>query len=109
MSSCASISGVFQAAAGMCLVVLGVRVALVDAGVHEAVRLVVCTGVAAVVYLALCAWRVPELASRGCAVCCGAAGPAASGSPARRCRRVLIRQHRLQALPRASRFASLPG
>ena len=75
-----SISGVFQAAAGMCLVVLGVRVALVDAGVHEAVRLVVCTGVAAVVYVALCAWRVPELAA-SCAACSGGEDRA-SGWPA---------------------------
>ncbi len=56
-----AISGVFQAAAGMCLVTLAVRVALVDAGTDQALRLVVCLAVATVVYLALCAWRVPEL------------------------------------------------
>ncbi|MBN1529095.1 MAG: lipopolysaccharide biosynthesis protein [Thermoleophilaceae bacterium] len=57
-----AISGVFQAAAGMCLVTLGVRMALVDAGVHEALRLVICVGVAVPVYAALCWWRAPELA-----------------------------------------------
>ena len=41
---------------------LGVRLALVDAGVHEALRLVICTGVGVLAYAALCAWRVPELA-----------------------------------------------
>jgi O-antigen/teichoic acid export membrane protein len=57
-----AISGVFQAAAGMCLVTLGVRIGLVDAGVHEALRLVVCLAVALPVYLGLCWWRAPELA-----------------------------------------------
>jgi O-antigen/teichoic acid export membrane protein len=56
-----AISGVFQAAAGMCLVTLALRTFLVDAGATQSVRLVVCLAVAAVVYLALCAWRVPEL------------------------------------------------
>ena len=45
-----AISGVFQAAAGMCIVVLGVRVALVDAGASEGLRLLVCTGAALVTY-----------------------------------------------------------
>jgi O-antigen/teichoic acid export membrane protein len=63
-----AISGVFQAAAGMCVVTLGVRLALIDAGAHQAVTLVVCLAVAAIVYLVLCAWRVPELASEARAV-----------------------------------------
>jgi O-antigen/teichoic acid export membrane protein len=57
-----ALTRVFQAAMGMCAVVLGVRVALVDAGTGGAVRLAVCIGVGAVVYSALCLWREPELA-----------------------------------------------
>ena len=56
------VAGVFQAAAGMCVIVFGVRLGLVDAGVHEALRLVICSGVGVLAYAALCAWRVPELA-----------------------------------------------
>lgn len=56
-----SLAGVFQAAVGMCAVVLGVRLALMDAGVGAMLRLVVCTGVGLAVYIPLCAWRVPEL------------------------------------------------
>jgi O-antigen/teichoic acid export membrane protein len=57
-----SIWRVFQAAAGMCAAVLAVRLVLTDAGVDEAARLVICVGTGAVVYGALCLWRVPELA-----------------------------------------------
>jgi O-antigen/teichoic acid export membrane protein len=57
-----SLATVFQAAAGMCVVVLGVRIALVDAGVGPAARLVLCVGAGAIAYAALCAWRVPEVA-----------------------------------------------
>jgi O-antigen/teichoic acid export membrane protein len=52
---------VFQAAAGMCVAVLLVRVGLEDVGVGAAGRLVACIGAGALVYAALCAWRVPEL------------------------------------------------
>jgi O-antigen/teichoic acid export membrane protein len=58
-----SVSGVFVAAAGMCLVLLGLRMALVDAEVGEALRLAACIVAGAATYLALCAWRVPELAA----------------------------------------------
>jgi O-antigen/teichoic acid export membrane protein len=57
-----AIAGVFQAAIGMCAVLLGVRLALVDAGTHEALRLLICTLAGTAAYVALCAWRVPELA-----------------------------------------------
>jgi O-antigen/teichoic acid export membrane protein len=56
-----SVSGVFQAALGMCAAVLVVRLTLVDAGAGELVRLLACISTGAVVYLALCLWRVPEL------------------------------------------------
>ena len=57
-----AIGGVFQAAIGMCLAVLALRLALVDAGVAVELRLVLCILAGAVVYAALCWWRVPELA-----------------------------------------------
>jgi len=57
-----SIWGVFQAAIGMCAAVLAVRYFLVDAGVDQLARLVICIGTGGVVYAALCLWRVPELA-----------------------------------------------
>jgi O-antigen/teichoic acid export membrane protein len=55
--------GVFQAAAGMCVAVLAVRSALVDAGVAAAPRLALCVATGALVYGVLCWWRVPELAA----------------------------------------------
>ena len=58
-----AVRGVFEAAAGMCLAVLAARVALVDAGVPAAPRLALCVACGAVVYAALCWWRVPELAA----------------------------------------------
>jgi O-antigen/teichoic acid export membrane protein len=57
-----SVSGVFQAAIPTCALVLGLRLALVDAGMHEALRLIVCSFAGAVLYVGLCAWREPELA-----------------------------------------------
>jgi O-antigen/teichoic acid export membrane protein len=56
-----AIWGVFQAAIGMCLAVLALRAGLVDAGVAAELRLVACIAVGAVVYGALCLWRVPEV------------------------------------------------
>jgi hypothetical protein len=56
-----SLTGVFQAALGMCAIVLALRLALVDAGLAPAARLVACTVAGAVSYVGLCAWRVPEL------------------------------------------------
>jgi O-antigen/teichoic acid export membrane protein len=56
-----AISGVFQAAGGMCLAVLALRVALVDAGVGPLARLALCILAGVVVYGLLCLWRVPEL------------------------------------------------
>jgi len=58
-----AIAGVFQAAIGMCLAVLALRVALVDAGVAAELRLLLCIVTGAAVYGALCLWRVPELAA----------------------------------------------
>jgi hypothetical protein len=45
----------------MCLAVLAVRVALVDAGVAAELRLVACVATGALVYGLLCLWRVPEV------------------------------------------------
>jgi O-antigen/teichoic acid export membrane protein len=56
-----AVAGPFEAAFVMCAVVLGVRVALVDAGTPATLRLLACAAVGAVVYAAMCAWRVPEL------------------------------------------------
>lgn len=58
-----SVGRVFQAALGMCAAVLAVRYALVDAGVDPIARLLLCMATGAVVYGALCLWRVPELAA----------------------------------------------
>jgi O-antigen/teichoic acid export membrane protein len=57
-----SVARVFQAALGMCAVVLLVRWLLVDAGLDGAARLVLCIAAGAVAYVPLCAWRVPEIA-----------------------------------------------
>ena len=57
-----AIWGVFQAAIGMCLAVLALRYALVDAGVaRRAAACSRCIVAGAVVYGALCLWRVPEV------------------------------------------------
>lgn len=58
-----AIRGVFEAAAGMCLAVLALRMALVDAGVPAAARLALCVLAGALVYAVLCWWRVPEIAA----------------------------------------------
>ena len=108
--SCAAISGVFQAAAGMCLVVLArARRARRRGRRTQALRLVVCTGVGVVVYAG--ALRVARAGA-------GARGPrparaprrgsAAGGGPRRR-RRVLSGNIALQRIAPDSRFASLPG
>jgi O-antigen/teichoic acid export membrane protein len=57
-----SVGRVFQAALGMCAVVLAVRWGLIDAGVEGAARLVLCILAGALAYVPLCAWRVPEIA-----------------------------------------------
>jgi O-antigen/teichoic acid export membrane protein len=56
-----SVSGVFQAAIGMCAVVLLVRVGLENSGASHLATLVACVLTGAVVYAALCLWRVPEI------------------------------------------------
>jgi O-antigen/teichoic acid export membrane protein len=56
-----ALSGVFQAALGMCAVVLGARLALVDAGVAAAPRLALCIAAGIASYALLSLWRVPEL------------------------------------------------
>jgi O-antigen/teichoic acid export membrane protein len=58
-----ALSGVFQATVGMCAAVVALRLALVDAGVSESLRLLICTCVGGVVFVPLVLWRVPELAS----------------------------------------------
>ncbi len=58
-----ALTGVFQAGFVMCAIVFAVRVSLVDAGVPTALRLLICIGVGAITYAALCAWRVPEVAA----------------------------------------------
>ncbi len=45
----------------MGLVALGVRLALVDAGVPPLLRLLIVAVVGAAVFFALCFWRVPEI------------------------------------------------
>jgi hypothetical protein len=57
-----SVFGVFVAAAGMAAVVLLARLWLIDAGVGATARLALLVPLGALVYLPLCAWRVPELA-----------------------------------------------
>jgi O-antigen/teichoic acid export membrane protein len=57
-----SVGPVFQAALGMCAAVLALRAGLVDAGAEPVVRLALCIACGGVVYVALCLWRVPELA-----------------------------------------------
>jgi uncharacterized membrane protein len=56
-----SVGRVFQAALGMCAVVLVARWLLIDAGVAAAPRLIACIGVGVLAYVPLCAWRVPEI------------------------------------------------
>jgi O-antigen/teichoic acid export membrane protein len=56
------IARVMQAGLGMCAAVMLVRAALVNADVPAEARLLICIPVGAVVYAALCMWRVPELA-----------------------------------------------
>lgn len=56
-----SVGAVFQAALGMCAIVLAVRWSLLDAGVAATPRLAVCVAAGALAFLPLCAWRVPEV------------------------------------------------
>ena len=56
-----SLAGVAQATVAMTLCALAVRLALLELDVDEAVRLALVIVVGAVVFLAACAWRVPEL------------------------------------------------
>jgi O-antigen/teichoic acid export membrane protein len=53
--------GVAQAAGGMCAVTLALRVALVEAEVPAAARLLACVAVGGLVLLPLMAWRAPEV------------------------------------------------
>ena len=54
--------GVFLAAAVMGVVALVVRLALVDAGVPPLLRLLIVSVVGGAVFLAICLWRIPEIA-----------------------------------------------
>jgi O-antigen/teichoic acid export membrane protein len=56
-----SVTGVAQAAGGMAAAVWLARMAMVDAGVPQGARLVLCIVVGAIVFVPLCAWRVPEV------------------------------------------------
>jgi hypothetical protein len=56
-----AISGVFQAAAVMVVVLVVARMGLVDAGVPAAARLGLLIVLGAAVFVPLCAWREPEL------------------------------------------------
>jgi O-antigen/teichoic acid export membrane protein len=56
-----SIAGVSASAAVMAVVVLVARLAMVDAGVPAAVRLVLCSVLGAAVFGGLCLWGVPEI------------------------------------------------
>jgi polysaccharide transporter, PST family len=55
-----AVSGVVQAAAGMAILVLGLRIALLDQ-LSAGPRLVVLVVAGFAVYLPLCRWRVPEI------------------------------------------------
>jgi len=57
-----AVAGALQASLGMCAAVLAARYLLVDAGVDQLPRLVLCIALGAVVYVPLCVWRMPELA-----------------------------------------------
>ncbi|WP_187369031.1 MOP flippase family protein [Baekduia soli] len=56
-----SLGGVFQASAGMGLIVLAARWGLLQAGAPALVRLLACTLVGIGAWAALVAWRVPEV------------------------------------------------
>lgn len=53
--------GVVQAAAGMCAVLLGLRIALIDADVPPALRLLLLIVAGAAALVPLLAWRAPEV------------------------------------------------
>jgi O-antigen/teichoic acid export membrane protein len=57
-----SLSGIVQATVVMVLIVALERLWLLDAEVPAVLRLVLCALTGAVVFFALCAWRVPEVA-----------------------------------------------
>ncbi|HEV7492797.1 MOP flippase family protein [Baekduia sp.] len=56
-----AVAGVFEASAGMGLVVLGAHYGLVQADVPGPLRLLACVLIGAVVFAALAAWRQPEI------------------------------------------------
>lgn len=58
---CRSLIGVLQASAGMSVIMLGLRGALDEAGVHSALRLGAGVLIGTAVYLALSRWRAPEI------------------------------------------------
>lgn len=85
-----ALSGVAQATVGMCAAVLGLRLAMVEAGVPPLVRLLAATAAGAVVLLPLMAWRAPEVwrdvrsllgTARRTAPPAPAAGPAGAPAP----------------------------
>jgi hypothetical protein len=55
------VAGVAASAAVMGGVIYVARLAMVDAGVPAAARLVLCTGLGAAVFGVVCFWRVPEI------------------------------------------------
>jgi O-antigen/teichoic acid export membrane protein len=57
-----SVTGVFQAAAVMAAGTLLLRAALVDADVPQLARLVIVSLAGVLIFVPLCAWRVPEVA-----------------------------------------------
>jgi polysaccharide transporter, PST family len=56
-----AIAGVFEASAGMGLVVLGAHFGLVELDVPGPLRLLICTVLGGAVFVALAAWRAPEI------------------------------------------------
>ncbi len=56
-----ALAGVGQAALGMAVAAVALRAALVEADVAPVLRLVVVIGSGIVIYVALCAWRAPEV------------------------------------------------
>jgi O-antigen/teichoic acid export membrane protein len=56
-----AVAGVFQAGAGMMVILLFARSALLESGVPTFARLVILVALGVVTYVPLCAWRAPEV------------------------------------------------
>jgi O-antigen/teichoic acid export membrane protein len=75
-----ALSGIAQATAGMCAVLLGLRLAMIEADVPTGLRLLAAIGAGAVVLVPLIAWRAPEV-WQDVRSLLGSARPARSSAP----------------------------